>query len=323
MVKSLSQRISDSRLLLKNPYAYLNDVGAFSAVVADQSVPAASRSEIAASRRKLQDPYAHLDEVGGFSAAWAIPTGFPVIEKHIAGRYASLVRNKRKGRRYAYADIEAKATELQRMMWQDRDAIWADGSPSNPIDMLDPAVAFQLVGFDFGISESLGQYFVENRQVEVAGLIDDSSMEVRISRKFPIDVRNFTAAHELGHALLHDARGLHRDRPLDGSSMPQDQIETEANKFASYFLMPAKLVGQTFARLFCTDRFILDEDTRFALSRGGAASLPTLPTPRDISRALASTENYNGARFSSLASQFRVSNEAMAIRIEELGLVAG
>ena len=232
-----------------------------------------------------------------------------------------MVHNKRKGGRYSYADIEVRAIELQRMMWQDQNAIWANSRPTNPIDILDPAVAFQLAGFDFGIAESLGQYFIDNRQVEIAGLIDDSSMEVRISRKFPIDVQNFTAAHELGHALLHDARGLHRDRPLDGSSMPKDPVETEANKFASCFLMPAKLVRQIFERLFGTDCFVLDEDTRFALSRGGAVNLSASQATRDISRALASAENYNGVRFQSLANRFRVSNEAMAIRLEELGLV--
>lgn len=321
MVKSLSQKITASRVLLENPYAYLNDMGNFSAVISSQPDSAASHSEIAASRLKLQDPYAYLDDFGGFSAALAIPAELSVVEKHITERYAPLVRNKRKGHRYAYVDIEAKATELQRMMWQDRNAIWADGPPSNPIDMLDPAIAFQLIGFDFGISESLGQHFIDDRQVEVAGLIDDSTMKVRISRKFPIDVRHFTAAHELGHALLHDARGLHRDRPLDGSSMPQDPVETEANKFASYFLMPAKQVGQTFVKLFGTDRFILNEDTRFALSRGGIMSLPPSPTLRYVSRILASVGNYNGVRFPSLADQFHVSNEAMAIRIEELGLV--
>jgi hypothetical protein len=321
MVKSLRQKITASRVLLENPYAYLNDVGTFSAVIADQPDFAASNSEISASRLKLQDPYAYLDDLGGLSAALAVSAELSVVEKHIAERYAPLVRYKRKGRRYAYADIEAKATELQRMMWQDRNAIWAEGPPSNPIDMLDPAVAFQRIGFNFDISESLGQHFIDDRQVEVAGMIDDSTMEVRISRKFPIHVRHFTAAHELGHALLHDARGLHRDRPLDGSSLPQDPIETEANKFASYFLMPAKLVGQTFVKLFGTDRFILNEDTRFALSRGGFMVLSLSPTLRDISRVLASVGNYNGVRFPSLADQFHVSNEAMAIRIEELGLI--
>ena len=103
--------------------------------------------------------------------------------------------------------------------------------------------------------------------------------------------------------------------------MPQDPVETEANKFASYFLMPAKLVGQFFVEFFGTNRFVLNEGTRFALGRGGIVNLPPSPTLRNVSRILASVDNYNGIRFYSLSQQFQVSNEAMAIRIEELELV--
>lgn len=319
MVKPLSQRITDSRLLLGNQYAYLDDVGGFSALPECRVV---SADKIAASRLKLQDPYAHLDEFGDFSAALPPPiSAFRKIGGQAVGRFASLIQNKRKHGRYAYADIESKAIQLQRRMWQEREDIWPVGAPLDPINVLDPAVAFQLLGFDYEIAEGLGQYFVDGQHVEVAGIIDDSSMEIRISRKFPLDVQNFTAAHELGHALLHDARGLHRDRPLDGSSLPQDPVETEANKFASYFLMPAKLVTQHFERLFGTNCFVLDEDTRFALSRGGFLDLKKCQTMRDLSRVLASVENYNGVRFQSLARLFQVSTETMAIRLEELGLL--
>jgi len=317
MVKSLSQRITDSRLLLGNPYAYLDDIGGFSAL---PDIRLVSADKIAASRLKLQDPYAHLDEFGDFSAALPTPvSAFRKIGGHVVGRFASLLQNKRKHGRYAYADIESKAIQLQKMMWQERMDIWPAGAPSNPVDMLDPSVTFELLGFDYKVDESLGQYFIDGQHVEVAGLINDFSMEIRISRKFPQVVQNFTAAHELGHALLHDARGLHRDRPLDGSSMPQDPVETEANKFASYFLMPAKLVKRYFERLFSTDYFVLDEDTKFALSRGGFLDLNKCQTTRDLSRVLASVENYNGVRFQSLACQFQVSTETMAIRLEELG----
>jgi len=43
----------------------------------------------------------------------------------------------------------------------------------------------------------------------------------------------FTAAHELGHILLH------RDAYDRGSSEERDQEERDADRFASYFLMPA------------------------------------------------------------------------------------
>jgi hypothetical protein len=320
MERPLSHRIVESRLLLGNPYAYLDGEGDFSALpnVRSDGVPA---EEITADRLRLQNQYAHLDDKGHLSAARAPTSGnLPAVLPSLAGRYASL-RNKRKNRRHLYTEIEAKASEVQRLLWQHRNEIWTTGVPSNPIDMLDAGVAFQLVGFDYHIADGLGHYFVGNRQIEAAGFIDDSKMEARISRRYGFEIQNFTAAHELGHALLHDARGLHRDLPMDGSSLQQDPVEREANKFAAYFLMPGKLVTQEFQRRFGTDCFVVDENTRFALSRGGV-KLENCRTQRDLARILANATNYNGIRFESLASQFRVSVEAMAIRLEELALVA-
>lgn len=322
MAKSLKQRITESRLLLQNPYAYLNDLGTFGEDNEVCIVSAVAIDEIAADRMKLQNQYAHIDGNGHFSAAMSSPLAIFSDAGKVAlfGRYSSL-RNKRRSHRYQYQDIEAKANEIQRLIWQHQNDIWPEGVPKNPIDMLDPAVAFRMLGFHFDIADGLGHYFVGNQQIEAAGLINDSTMEVRTSRRFSFEIRNFTAAHELGHAVLHDARGLHRDRPLDGSLPIKDLVETEANKFASCFLMPAKLVKLHFAHRFNTNCLRLNEDTRFALSRGGV-DLKKCKTKRDLARILASATNYNGVRFQSLAAEFRSSVEAMAIRLEELGLVA-
>ena len=320
MEKLLSQRITESRRLLGNPYAYLDDDGRFSVAPDVGCAGGVPADVIAADRLRLQNQYAHLDGSGGFGAALsATSPGVRAVGTALAGRYASL-RNKRRGRKYLYEDIEAKAAELHRLIWRHRDEIWPEGPPANPIDMLDAGIVFQLLGFDFNVADGLGHYFVGNRQIEAAGLIDDSTMEARTSRRFSYEVQNFTAAHELGHAMLHDARGLHRDRPQDGGLPAKDSVETEANKFASYFLMPANLVKQHFVRLFGTDCFALDEGTSFALSRGGV-DISKCRNQRDLTRILAGATNYNGDRFDSLASQFGVSVEAMAIRLEELNLV--
>jgi hypothetical protein len=47
-----------------------------------------------------------------------------------------------------------------------------------------------------------------------------------------------------------------------------------------------------------------------------------LKARRDLSRLLAGTEHYDGRHFESLAARFRVSQETMAIRLEELALLA-
>jgi Zn-dependent peptidase ImmA (M78 family) len=47
-----------------------------------------------------------------------------------------------------------------------------------------------------------------------------------------------------------------------------------------------------------------------------------LPRRRDLSRMLARVDRFDGRQIDSLTSQFRVSVEAMAIRLEELNLVS-
>ena len=86
--------------------------------------------------------------------------------------------------------------------------------------------------------------------------------------------------------------------------------------------MPRKLIKACFETRFLTDNFALNEDTGFALTRGNSPDLlKKCDSLRDLSRILAKAESYNGVRFNSLASQFRVSTEAMAIRLEDLKLL--
>lgn len=60
--------------------------------------------------------------------------------------------------------------------------------------------------------------------------------------------QNFTAAHELGHFLLHDFDTVHVDRQFkvwlrsETSSQGTDDEEKEANLFAAELLMPAKFL---------------------------------------------------------------------------------
>ncbi|HET7727343.1 MAG TPA: ImmA/IrrE family metallo-endopeptidase [Candidatus Limnocylindrales bacterium] len=54
--------------------------------------------------------------------------------------------------------------------------------------------------------------------------------------------QRFTIAHELGHALLHDAQGLHLDQAFkfrdSRSALAVDPDEMDANAFAAALLMP-------------------------------------------------------------------------------------
>lgn len=300
MNKLLSASIAASRRLLKNPYAYLDEFGGYSAL--PNSV-AAKPSEITISRQIFENPYAHLDGAGGFSA--------------IANDYHEI--NALKKDRYSLAEIEWLARDLQTRMWKDRGDLWPGIESHNPITILDPLMALRLIGYDTDTVETLGQYRIGDKQVEVAGVINRSPRQVHISKGFPINIRNFTAAHELGHAVLHQTSGLHRDRPLDGSMIARDSTEYEADKFAAYFLMPSKLVQGIFKQFFRADKFVLDEATAFALGMD-YEELASMSL-RQLTKIIAATERYNGLQFNSIANQFCVSVGAMAIRLEELELV--
>lgn len=317
MSQCLEEQISQSRLLLKNPYAYLDGDGGYAAVPAKADLSA----EISQSRALLENPYAYLSGDGKYAAVAASYTqphqAFEIKIDQI--RKPSLV-----GKRVAFERIEEIAKALQTSIWVNRKSIWGENAPSDPIAVLDPAVAFRTLGYEFETDRPLGEMITPDGAVEVAGFIEASKRYAGVSSQVPFAMRHFTAAHELGHALLHRAEGLHRDRGLDGSPLagPVDRIELEANKFATYFLMPAKLLTAEFEKRFGAAPFTLRDDSAFALAAESPDVLKKrFKNLRGLARGIASANQFGGKRFDSLAERFNISVEAMAIRLEELKLL--
>ena len=115
---------------------------------------------------------------------------------------------------------------------------------------------------------------------------------------------------------------MHRDLPLEKSGVIRSPQEIQANYFASVFLMTNRLVLQQFDAYFRIRHFELTEDMAYALCGTSADRVRhRCRSVRQLSMLVAGACSFNGRQFSSLASQFRVSNTAMAIRLEELGLV--
>jgi len=118
---------------------------------------------------------------------------------------------------------------------------------------------------------------------------------------------------------------MHRDRPMDGSEQERgsrDKFEKEADKFATFFLMPEKLVVERFRQAFLCDRFVFNDETAIALNMPGVHSPESgCKSLRELARILANARYFNGRHFPSLADRFGVSVEAMAIRLEELKLL--
>jgi formiminotetrahydrofolate cyclodeaminase/Zn-dependent peptidase ImmA (M78 family) len=221
-------------------------------------------------------------------------------------------------------DLEYLVRRLQNTLWQQRDKIFKPDTIEHSIEVLRPEVVLKKVmNYTYSEHEWLGMHLGDDGLFEIAGLIDKNQRSVQVSKNFSKETRTFTAAHELGHTILHRQSVLHRDKPIDGSSgTPKNREEMQADKFAAYFLMPGNLVEDTFELIFQIRKFIINEDTVLGL---GAGSIDLLrrqcQNKRGLARMLSSTEYYAGKSFNSLAKVFGVSVETMAIRMEELKLL--
>lgn len=222
------------------------------------------------------------------------------------------------------SDIENLVRQLQNTLWLQRDCIWKNKSLKSPLDVLQPGTVLdKVMGYTYQESNSLGIYEYEGDFFEIAGIINKKEKLIQISKRFSVETQNFTAAHELAHAILHKQAILHRDRPLDGSSnASRSREEIQADKFATFFLMPAKLVEDIFFEIFQTDKFKINESSVLAIRGNSVSTLrKRCQDKRGLSRLLATTEYYGGKTFISLSKIFKVSIETMAIRLEELDLV--
>lgn len=222
-------------------------------------------------------------------------------------------------------DIESAASRFQNLLWTHKKVIWLNKVPDHPAKVLKPNLAFKkALAYNYVLVEMLEVIDEGNGSFETAGIIDQKDKIVHISNNFDKNTQNFTAAHELGHALLHKQTVLHRDRPINGinKNVKRNFTERQADKFATYFLMPSKLVKKEFYEMFSTAKFIIDEQTSFNLTNDSPNKLRNeCKNLRGLAIKLASSERYDNQSFVSIANLFNVSSIAMAIRLEELNLI--
>lgn len=218
-------------------------------------------------------------------------------------------------------EAERLARSIHELVWKNREDFWRRGFGSTEIEMLDPALALELLGYSVQTAPFLGRNPINGS--EVAGIIDGSRKTVDLSRQYPCRVQRFTSGHELGHAVRHPQLGaLHRDRPLDGPTDRRDMIEREADEFSSCYLMPKRMVLRWFEALFGPGPFHLTEARLFDLTTGTSEmAWRRLSCPRNLSLTLAQAVQFGNQPIKGLCNSFKVSPSAMAIRIEQLGLV--
>ncbi|MCB1229708.1 MAG: ImmA/IrrE family metallo-endopeptidase [Verrucomicrobiae bacterium] len=127
----------------------------------------------------------------------------------------------------------------------------------------------------------------------------------------------FTFAHELGHWFLHrnHSGGLFREY-LSGK---KNSVEKEADIFASFFLMPTKLVVQAFHLRFggCDDFGRFMQIPQIVGGNEGRIYQDLSDERKALLCAKSTTNKFDRE---SLARMFQVSDTAMARRLFGLGL---
>jgi Zn-dependent peptidase ImmA (M78 family) len=293
MTKSYIDAVHDYRRNSGNPYACIEDVEAY--------------TELRANRLLLENPHAREEELLEF------------VEKSDVGDIQEPGITPRKKSKYSDAEVEEIARRFQRDLWKRH--LRVTGKKPNPLELINPAAAFRVLGYEFEVVESLGEFSDQGGRVKVAGILDQLQKRVRISTQFPPAHRNFTAAHELGHALLHEQTGLHRDRSVDGTYRAVDECERTADRFGVFFLMPKRLVAEVFESIFALKQICLSDSDHLSLLSASDSAFRQATTLRELSRKLAGLTRFNGRSIVSLAETFNVSPGAMAIRLEELQLI--
>jgi Zn-dependent peptidase ImmA (M78 family) len=126
---------------------------------------------------------------------------------------------------------------------------------------------------------------------EISGMVHrnrDGSAVIGVNSRHTSNRQRFTIAHEIGHLLLHTNEALHVDKnfPIglrnSVSGTAADENEIEANQFAAAVLMPENLIEKDIQRF-------IGKDVLVAIAK--------------------------------LAKKYKVSEQAMSIRLSSLGYV--
>jgi len=211
-------------------------------------------------------------------------------------------------------DIEAEAALLLAEFGQTHGEVSVPPIPVDDIVELHLGLTFELKDMRqlFSFADIHGALWMNEKLVGVDQSLDPKVFPAKLGRF------RFTLAHESGHWRLH--RKYYRKDPAQGalfgepgkptyicrSSEAKKPVEWQADFFAANLLMPRQMVVSAWEAW-----------------RGDpkAVALPDIPD-RDALKADGRTDDEVMESFARpLAEGFRVSGQAMRIRLEELGLL--
>lgn len=221
--------------------------------------------------------------------------------------------------------IRSAAVELRRQVLAE--ARRQDPHVRDAIAHLHPTNGAKVLGYsyaerpDLDLELHLCGTAVSRKRSVIAGVLDRPNRRILVSAKDSLEVRRFTAAHELGHLLLHpELDSVHRDRPID-QCVARPPLERAADRFAAEFLMPPGWLASVVERMFGKVPIKLNGNLAWWLDPVDPEHLLYAGPDRDLDVALAIASCTRIGNHTSLREQFCVSATAMALRLMELGLI--
>ena len=220
--------------------------------------------------------------------------------------------------------IEKVARDLQ-MQLRDRQAIFWPGQQVTPLDICDPWVAAQHLGYEVqeGWLDSEGS---RAGRYQLGGFLNRQAKLIGISDQQKPRTQRFTLAHEVGHVLMHPGIHHHRELPLAGITEPREAVEPkerQANQFAGCFLVPTKQLRLAFRACFGVEQLTPTDEVAYELLGAGFKSLMNSPYESlHFERLVAQAVRFRGRHFGALNELFQVSATTMAIRLRQAALTS-
>ena len=219
--------------------------------------------------------------------------------------------------------IEREVRRLQVEIYSRRDVRYQLGVPDIPT-LFDPR----------NVADHCGLFYETRARLitdwegggEAAGVWQRDHATVLVSTRYSYEVQRFTAGHEIGHYILHPHVGdrtLHRELPIGGPRSDRPPLEREADYFSACLLMPRRAVVAEFdARFGSKHPLVLTDAVAYHLKADERVLFAQPSGSLMFAEAVAKAAQFDRRHFRSLAQHFGVSVRAMAIRLDELRLVA-
>jgi Zn-dependent peptidase ImmA (M78 family) len=180
--------------------------------------------------------------------------------------------------------IRAKADELIRKLWQLEKSRRGPNLRFRQLLPLQPKqIVTELLSLQYDEPEEIGDLRIGTLRVKLAGLLDRDKSLIAVSARLNPDIKRFTAAHEIGHFVLHREITSLREDPRTDAALraPLRSVrEREADLFAAHVLMPPRFFNQVFSNLWGDDDIDCDhlnDDDAYYLTQGKLSA-------RDISK---------------------------------------